>query len=147
MKTKNIVSSLTLAGLMACIVGCDKTGETPPAPTPATNAAAAPAAPTGLKVDAAAADVKDTATKAADAATKTGAATATSAESAAQKLIDQAKSMVADKQYQPALDSLNKIGSLKLTAEQQTVVDNLKAQIQKLMAAQAGGALSGVLGK
>jgi hypothetical protein len=149
MKTKNILTTMTFTALLAFIVGCGKSDETTPAASPSTAPAAAPAAPAPAaadKVEVAAKDAKNTATKAADTAVKTANDTAASMESKAQSLIDQAKSFVADKKYQPALDTLQKLSSLKLTPEQQTVVDNLKAQIQKLMAGQAGS-LGGLLGK
>jgi hypothetical protein len=51
-----------------------------------------------------------------------------------------AKQAIADKNYQGALDALSKLSGLKLTDEQQKIVDDLKAQAQKMLAPGASGA-------
>ncbi len=93
----------------------------------------------------AAANGATTGATAAAAGATTGATAA--ASDPAQSLIDKAKSYVANKQYQPALDTLAKLKDLQLTDAQQQVVNDLKTQIQKMMASDPAGAVGGLLGK
>lgn len=57
-------------------------------------------------------------------------------QSQAQQLIDKTKALVAEKKYTEALSSLNELSKLKLNSQQQTWMDEIKAQIQKAMTAQ-----------
>jgi hypothetical protein len=56
------------------------------------------------------------------------------AQQQAQGLIDKAKSLVGEQKYQEAMTSLSQLGNLKLTPDQQKIVDGLKAQIQSALA-------------
>jgi hypothetical protein len=67
-----------------------------------------------------------------------------------QGLIEKAKGLVTDEKYQDALKVVQQLSSLKLTPEQQTLMDGLKSQIQTALAkatgADAASALGNVLG-
>lgn len=147
MNSKLIIPGLLVCASLAILAGCSKE-EAPPPPA----APEAPKATQSLPSDAAKAvdAVKDTAKQAADQATTQAKAAQDQAQQQAQGLIDRAKSLVADQKYQDALSSLGQLSSLKLTADQQKMVDDLKAKIQaalaKATATDPAAALGGALG-
>jgi outer membrane PBP1 activator LpoA protein len=115
-------------------IGCGRSPSETPSPT------ASPAAPAAAPAPAVAPGTTDAATAAA---------------SQAQSLIDEARAFLNKKDYQSALNVLNRLSALKLTPEQEKLVADLKAQAQKYLAqqatdkaaAEAGKALEGVFQK
>lgn len=146
--------------IAATLVGCSPKSDDdalPAAPAPATNAAvpAMQDAAQAAQRDAAAAtsQVQSTATQAAAqveaAAQQTGAQLEQAAATATpevQNLVQQAQSYLKEQKYADALGAVQRLTSLKLTPEQQKLVDDLRAQIQTAMAKTGAGDAANKLG-
>jgi 3-keto-L-gulonate-6-phosphate decarboxylase len=148
-----VVVTLCLAAAVACVItACGKTdsgsGASPDAKPESSGA------DVSKNLGAAAKETLDQAAKVAAehkaevqqvmsnvaASAQTAAAEATSQ---AQTLISQATSLISEKKFQDASQILQQLANLKLTPEQQKLVDDLKAKIQ---AGLAGSGLPNVLG-
>jgi hypothetical protein len=75
--------------------------------------------------------------QAASAATNQAGDTIADSMSQVQSLIDKAKGLVTDEKYKDALTVVRQLSGLRLTPEQRTLVDGLKAQIQTALAKSA----------
>ena len=142
MNTKTLRASIASCLLIAAISGCDKDSNKPIADD--TKKAAEGAADSVKQAaDKAATEVKQAGDKIADAVAKP----AEPASAQADGVIAKAKSLVTEKKYSEALTALAGLKDIKLTDAQQKIVDELKAQIQKLMSGDAGKAAGNLLGK
>lgn len=145
---KNIILTGTAIVLAACVAGCNKT-ETEKAADATKEAAAktegvvekatdavkntmAAAKDTGAKV---VEDVKKAGTEAVATVTEKVKEVAAPASTKAQELIDSAKGLFTEGKFADALTKLKDAGSAAPSTEQQSVIDTLKTQIEKAMAA------------
>ena len=138
MKKSTVLLTVVTTALTLWTAGCEKKEATPQkdlqnAATDAGDAAknvADAAKQTGEKV---AQDVKQAGQQLAkDVATKTE-ELAAPVNAKAQEIIDAAKKLVSDGKLQDALTKLKELGGQTLSAEQKSVADGLKAQIDKLL--------------
>lgn len=140
MKIERILIPLAAVALLVWISGCEKKETT----VQDQGNAVADKAGDALKQSAEAAKV---------AGTKAVNEVAAPASAKAQELIDSAKKLVSEGKFQDAMAKLTEIGSEKLSASQQTIVDGLKAQIEKALGASsktatdAAGAAGGLIPK
>ena len=143
MKIKTLGAGLASCLLITALSGCDNnkssTNEVP-------KAAESAADSVKQATETAATEVKQAGEKAADAVAKQTetAEPAEATSSPASGLIEKAKTFVAEKKYQDALNVLKELKDVKLIPEQQKIVDGLKAQAEKLM---SSGAVGNLLGK
>lgn len=142
MKIKCSIVSIAACAAVITFAGCSKSEK------PVTESSGGPATAATTNVTAVTDAVKDTAVKAADAAkdaASQAAAAATNAATAATGPftdgIAAAQKFIADKNYQGALDELNKLSGLQLSADQQKTVADLKDQATKLLSGGAAGAV------
>ncbi len=141
MQTYRLIPVLALAGLIGFVTGCEKKPETPQTP-PAKAEEGAVQKQLGAAADAA----KDTAAKAATAASQA----ASDATAQAQGILDSAKKLAGESKWPDVSQTLSKLQGLKLTADQEKMLADLKAQVQKALqdAASKQPALpGGLLGK
>jgi hypothetical protein len=149
---KRNVFHIVFAATALIIAGCSKNESTPASDSGKSPAdsmkSAADSVGKAVEEKAAAAGqaVKDTAANATQAAKDA----AKDAGLNAQTLIDKAKALIKDKKYEDALSSLKQLSALKLNADQQQILDDLKKQITDAMAkaktTDAGAAVNGALG-
>jgi hypothetical protein len=64
----------------------------------------------------------------------------------ANALIDQARKLVSETKYSDAMNLINQLSSMKLTPEQQKLVADLKAQVQKALTSLSSTNVSGAIG-
>ena len=144
MKTKCLLPILTLAALTGGLIGCEK-NQSPPTATQEANKNAGTVGDTpkdaantaATEVKKVAEEVKASTETATTGATKQVENLASSASTKAQDYIDKAKVFVNENKYQDALVSLQELGNLALSPEQQKVVDNLKKVIHSALSTSA----------
>jgi len=162
-KITHAIMGVAAGAALLLAAGCSKqeppAGETAKpaeAPKPAAEAASAAAAVSQAaasvvtQAQQTAANVAAEAQQAVSAATNQAAAAVADSTSQVQTLIEKAKGLVTDEKYKDALTVVQQLASAKLTPEQRTLVDGLKAQIQTALAksttSDAASALGNALG-
>ncbi len=138
MKTNKTLFTLAVAALVVWATGCEKKDTTVQQDANKAGSAA------GDVVKNAAEAVKDSSVKVAQDVKEAGQKVAKDVSAKteelaapinakAQEIIDAAKKLVSDGKLQDALTKLKELGGQTLSAEQKTVADGLKAQIDKLL--------------
>lgn len=137
---------LTLGAVLAVtLAGCDKPAE-PNQSAPGGESATGAAKPVVEGVAAAVEAVKPAAEQAArevQAAANTAVAEATAK---ANTLIDQTRKLISETKYPDAMNLINQLSSMKLTPEQEKLVADLKAQVQKALSSLSTTNVSGAIG-
>lgn len=134
--SRSILCTCSLAALAFSLAGCSKQDSTSAPTAEDAQKAAAPVADTLKQTADSAKAAGETAVSDATKQAQDAAATTTSK---AQEWIDKAKSLVAENKLSEASSVLQQLAGQPLTAEQQKLVDSLKEQIQKALAAKATG--------
>ena len=149
MKLTYSILGFTAGAALLLASGCSKqeppSGETPKAMPPTasdTLKAPEPAKAAVEQAQPAVAAAAEQAVKAVVSETNAAAAPASQIEG----LIYNAKGLVANQQYQDALNVVQQLSGMKLTAEQQKLVDGLKTQVQAALAKAAGADAASALG-
>lgn len=147
MKTNKLILSLTAIALSAWVAGCKQETKTATETNPdAPKKTESVVDQANAAVSNTVAAVKDTGTKIVQDATAAGtqavAAVTEQAKAAiapfsakTQELIDSAKSLFTEGKFADALAKLNQTSTTSPSPEQQSIVANLKAQIEQAMAA------------
>jgi hypothetical protein len=164
MTTKSMLSYLAVSAVLVSLTGCDKQSTAPASPPASTNTAASAMDSAKDLAGKAMDSAKDATAKAVDStkaattkavdATKDFAgqavddvkAAAAKAEAALpgatdtvtakyNEVVTNTKQYITDKKYQDALDELKKLSDVKLTDNQQKVVDGMKTDVQNWLSA------------
>jgi cell division septum initiation protein DivIVA len=147
MKTPRVLVPLVAAALLIWVTGCEKKEATVQDQAKTMADEASDAAKKGAEA------VQETAAKVASDVAEKAKEVAAPASNKAQELIDAASKLVGEGNYQDALAKLKELSGEKLSATQQSLVDALKAQIQKALggtpptATDAAGAAGNLLKK